>query len=67
MLSQSQKLSHYKAVKIITIVRFTLASVTKVSPLAQSIPNSAKISPAYISLTSSISVECKRTKRGTRT
>ncbi len=38
-----------------------------VSPLAQSMPNTATMSPAAAELMSSISLACMRTRRGTRT
>ena len=48
---------------IATLRRF----VVKVSPDAQSTPNSATMSPASAALMSSISSECMRTSRPTRT
>ena len=50
-----------------TMAKLSFGSITNVSPLAQSTPNKAKMSPAYTSFTSSISSECNRTNRGIRT
>lgn len=50
-------------ISIQTIVKSKFLFLTKVSPLAQSTPNRAKISPAKTSSTSSISFECIRTRR----